>query len=95
MSGTDDASSSSAGAFGVPRDFREKHGESAFQDLARFSFNEADVDKSGSIDKSELRGALKKLGIRLTGQTAAILTHYVREPARELTHIIILLIVGR
>ena len=64
------------GAFGVARDFRETHGEAAFEDLVRFTFTSADADGSGNIDKTELRATLKKLGIRLTGQTAGVLAHY-------------------
>ena len=62
--------------FGVAKDFRATHGEEAFKILAGTAFTEADVDKSGTIDKSELRATLKKLGIHLTGATATILTEY-------------------
>ena len=70
------AGAAGSGGLGVARDFRQTHGEEAFNELARFTFTEADADQSGSIDKSELRACLKRLGIRLTGQTAGILAHY-------------------
>ena len=68
--------STSSNPFGVARDFRTAHGEEAFRSLAISAFSEADVDESGSIDKPELRATLKKLGVRMTGATAAILEHY-------------------
>ena len=61
-----------SGMFGVAQNFRAEQGEAAFQELVKFTFSESDADGSGSIDKSELRATLKKLGIRLTGQTAAM-----------------------
>ena len=73
MSGDSDGSK---GAFGVARNFRQTHGEDAFQSMARAAFLEADKDGSGVLDKTELRATLKSCGIHLTGQTAAILAHY-------------------
>jgi len=70
------SSANDSSPFGVPRDFRKTHGEEEFRGLCRMVFAESDNDSSGSIDKSELRTTLKKLGVRLTGATAAILEHY-------------------
>ena len=66
-------------AFGVAKDFRRTHGEAAFEALARAAFIEADLDGSGAIDKKELRETLKKLGIRLAGQTAGVLQYYDKD----------------
>jgi len=71
--------SSDTAYFGVAKNFRKTHGEAAFMALATAAFTESDADGSGSIDKSELRGTLKKLGIRLPGQTDAILQYYDKD----------------
>ena len=71
--------SSEKAFFGVAKNFRKTHGEAAFMALATAAFTEADTDGSGSIDKSELRETLKKLGIRLPGQTVTILQHYDKD----------------
>lgn len=64
------------GAFGVAKDFRETHGEAAFENLAHAAFADADTDGNGHLDMSELRQTLKKLGIHMTGQTSAVFAQY-------------------
>ena len=64
-------------AFGVARDFRKSHGESAFIALATTIFNQTDADKSGFIDTSELFDCLGKLGMKLSDeQLLAVLERY-------------------
>lgn len=63
--------------FGVARDFRTTHGEDAFAALAKVVFTDADADKSGTVDSTEVRTMLRKLGMLLTDEQAlAVLTRY-------------------
>lgn len=64
-------------AFGVARDFRSTHGETAFLTLAQTIFAQSDADGSGFIDTSELFDCLAKLGMNLTDeQLLAVLARY-------------------
>ena len=74
-----------ANPFGVARDFRKTHGEEAFAVLVQTAFSEADLDKSGFIDKSELRNTLKKLNIHIVGVTAAIMQKYDVDGSGEIS----------
>ena len=64
-------------AFGVARDFRSTHGETAFLTLAQTIFAQSDADGSGFIDTSELFDCLAKLGMNLSDeQLLAVLARY-------------------
>lgn len=64
-------------AFGVARDFRQSHGETAFLTLAQTIFSQSDTDGSGYIDTSELFDCLAKLGMNLSDeQLIAVLARY-------------------
>lgn len=64
-------------AFGVARDFRQTHGETAFLTLAQTIFSQSDMDGSGYIDTSELFDCLAKLGMNLSDeQLIAVLARY-------------------
>lgn len=64
-------------AFGVARDFRKSHGETAFLTLAQTIFAQSDADGSGYIETSELFDCLAKLGMNLTDdQLIAVLARY-------------------
>ena len=64
-------------AFGVARDFRQSHGETAFLTLAQTIFSQSDADGSGYIDTSELFDCLAKLGMSLSDeQLIAVLARY-------------------
>jgi hypothetical protein len=76
---------SQANPFGVARDFRKAHGEAAFQALVSTAFAESDVDKSGTIDKSELRNTLKKLNIHMVGVTASVMQKYDADSSGEIS----------
>ena len=71
--------------FGVASNFRKTHGEAAFDMLARSTFAEADTDKSGLLDMSELQRTLMKVGMKLTdAQTAQIVETYDVDGNHEL-----------
>lgn len=77
FSGFMQAARDQKGAFGVARDFRKTHGETAFLTLAQTIFSQSDDDGSGFIETSELFDCLAKLGINLTDdQLIAVLARY-------------------
>lgn len=66
-----------SGAFGIARDFRKVHGETAFVTLAQTVFHQTDADSSGFIETSELYDCLSKLGMNLSDDDlTAVLDKY-------------------
>ena len=65
---------------GVAKDYRAKHGEAKFAALAKLVFEDADIDKSGSVDSEEIHVLLKRLGMRLTAEEAQAVCHIRQLP---------------
>ena len=66
-----------AAAFGVTAEYRAKWGEEAFRSLSSVAFAEADADKSGTMDLSELKATLSKIRIELSdAEVAQVLKRY-------------------